>query len=733
MTSKNLCFKLMIEDLKRRVWTIALTILTMVFGLVVPAAIRSSSYLDQLSWRKEEYERVRAAKNLVNLLGINGAVITLLLILAVVWAVSGFKYLHNSRQVDFYHSIPVRRHQLFLSSYLNGILVPAVVYLVSQIIAAALVLRTGVGAEMVGTLPWTMFLVNMVYYSMMYTVTVIAMMLTGNLIVALLGTGVFLSYGPAVVYLTEGYKQVWFRTFYETEAQMWLMRRNICYSSPFANYMFALGDFSEGALGVRRVIGAAAVTAFMAVFAYGLYRIRPSEAAGRAMAFKKTKSPIKILIALPVSVVFGIFFYGLRSTLTWGIFGTVCGALITCCLMEIIYHFDFRKLFANWIHLAGCCGVSILLFLAGMYDWYGYDSYLPKATDIKSAAVLIGYTEGWVTYGEPKENTDYRGRKSYGWNYARDTEYQFGHMELTDIYPVMELAEKGIAAAQSNDPGAFWEVTQNWQESQRYVIQFRLNNGRVVNRQYWIPIDEEAAALRASIHDSKEYKRGVYPLLNQLPQDTSSVYFQQYNQVTPLTLSTDDRNHLLALYQKELEELTMEDRENSLPIGTIQFRTKELDQAIAYNRELDYGYEELEGRCYYPVYPSFIRTIEALEAAGVKPVLLEEAFIDSIMVTYSWKIGREGYTEPWEGDNIVIYDGKYDIQTLAPALVFYDYYNMNEFYDRDYAANIDVTVKFVPGVFSSDKRTNNGRFYIDLNRLSKEEADRLMLYGKSYD
>ncbi len=48
MTSKSLCFKLMREDLKRRMWTIALTVLGFVFTLLVPVALRSSAYLDRV-------------------------------------------------------------------------------------------------------------------------------------------------------------------------------------------------------------------------------------------------------------------------------------------------------------------------------------------------------------------------------------------------------------------------------------------------------------------------------------------------------------------------------------------------------------------------------------------------------------------------------------------------------------------------------------------------------------
>lgn len=31
----------------------------------------------------------------------------------------------------------------------------------------------------------------------------------------------------------------------------------------------------------------------------------------------------------------------------WTVFGLICGLLITSCLIEIIYHFDFKSLFAH--------------------------------------------------------------------------------------------------------------------------------------------------------------------------------------------------------------------------------------------------------------------------------------------------------------------------------------------------------------------------------------------------
>lgn len=735
MTSKSLCFKLMKEDLKRRVWTIALTALGLTFTLLVPVALKSSSYLDMIRKYADGYQKERAAEELINMVGINGLVIACLLTAAVVWAVSGFRYIHNSRQVDFYHSIPVKRHQLFLASYFNGIGVPMVIYLIIQVLSVALVFRTGIGGRLLGSTWWKIFLVNLIYYSMIYTTMIIAMMMTGNMVVALLGMAVFCSYGPAVMLLAMLYKSFWFHTYYETEAQIMALRRAVKNTSPFANYMFALGDYSSGSLGVRRMAGAVVVTGILAAIAYALYHIRPSEAAGKAMAFKKTESPIKHLIALPVGVVFGIFFYGLRSTVPWAVFGVLCGTGLTCCIMEIIYHFDFRRLFANWVHLAACFAISLLLVLAGMYDWYGYDSWLPDGGSVTSAAVIFHYDDDWVTYGDVEIKNDYAGRKMATWNYESQADYGLEHMNLTDIYTVMEFGKKGVEA----DKRVRSQKEDVWTSGERCTIEYRLSSGKSVYRQYYIP-SEDMKPLKTAVYDSREYKKGIYPLLEQTSSDVASVWYQQYNRKESLDLTAEETAHLLAVYQKELEELSMAVREKELPIGTIQFRTRELEEGIAANKENNnnYGYA-LEDRCYYPVYPSFTRTLEDLEHAGIQLVKLDTETVNDIMILYYWDPDEvygqddEFWNSKWSGDSeyshTEVYQKKEDLESLIPALVFKDYYNMNSYYEMKWPDNAEVYVTADFDVTSTydDRDGRSAGFQINMNKLSKEEIEKFGL------
>ncbi|MFR2692054.1 MAG: hypothetical protein ACLTBV_14015 [Enterocloster bolteae] len=62
------------------------------------------------------------------------------------------------------------------------------------------------------------------------------------------------------------------------------------------------------------------VLAFLAVTTLdlGLYRKRPSEAAGKAMAFKKSMPPIRILLVLGIGLAGGMFFWSLQTQAALG-------------------------------------------------------------------------------------------------------------------------------------------------------------------------------------------------------------------------------------------------------------------------------------------------------------------------------------------------------------------------------------------------------------------------------
>lgn len=144
MTSRHLYFKLLLEDLKRKTWAAALEGLALFFALPVALAMTLSNITNELYGDMTLVRGQAQARTMLEF-GNDYPVIMLILgIAAVVMGISAFSYLQNRRQVDFYHSLPVKRELQFAVHVTGGILITAAVYLAAQVIAIAVAAAGGV-------------------------------------------------------------------------------------------------------------------------------------------------------------------------------------------------------------------------------------------------------------------------------------------------------------------------------------------------------------------------------------------------------------------------------------------------------------------------------------------------------------------------------------------------------------------------------------------------------------
>ena len=157
MTSKNLFFKLMREDLKRRIWALGLAFLSFFFGMPVAAAMGASSISQSYQrWVAEgatfyggtvspEVERYNRMTELAEqIVGIHNVfTVCIIMAAAVVLGLTGFMYLHSKKQVDFYNSLPVRRELLYAVKYIDGILMILFMYLLNLLFAFGVFWPTG--------------------------------------------------------------------------------------------------------------------------------------------------------------------------------------------------------------------------------------------------------------------------------------------------------------------------------------------------------------------------------------------------------------------------------------------------------------------------------------------------------------------------------------------------------------------------------------------------------------
>ena len=141
--------------------------------------------------------------------------------------------------------------------------------------------------------------------------------MTGNTIVNVLGSAVFFLWGPGTVMLLIGYFSGYYITFYQDGNRFVELLQK---SSPAPWY---IGAVSEPEKAGSMALWAVAVTVLLIALCVFLYKKRPSEAAGRAMAFRKKPAgyqvaPCSAGLHSPV-----LIFREMMGSDGWSIFGLV--------------------------------------------------------------------------------------------------------------------------------------------------------------------------------------------------------------------------------------------------------------------------------------------------------------------------------------------------------------------------------------------------------------------------
>lgn len=623
MTSKNLYFKLMKEDLKSRLWAMAILGLGFFFAFPVSVTMRASML------RNPEYhaETLRSfTADVIQWLSFsNGLVTFMIMAAAIISGMSSFSYLNSRSKVDFYHGLPIRREKLYVANFIDGILIVAVPYGIMLLLGMLIGIANGIKPAGFCQLVLIGYVLNLVYFVWLYALITVAVMLTGNRIVAFLGFVVLSFILPCIILLTNGY----FLAFFETcmSDQMEGLAKWSVHLSPVSEFISRSSDYYR----VMPTMVAIIIALLLAVLGGILYQKRPSEAAGKAMAFEVTKPVIRIVVVLVSSLFLGLFFWALQEGMAWAVFGVCCGGVISHCVIEIIYHFDFKKLFSGKWQLAGCLVASILILFCFRYDWLGYDRYLPQENQIRSAAVNIPGWNGWVSYGECVKNQ----KGTFRWKGEDSRTYVLREMKDADVAAVRQIAVDGIAALQ-DDGGEYRPTT-------RVQICYTLNSGRKIYRCYWVPRDQLEADL-LPLYTSEAYKKGIYPVLSLSAEQVTEIRYQEYEpEIRLKNLSDASIHELLTAYQQELKSLTVEQMKQEVPAGLIRFVTPLESEALAWAEQYEqdtqrsasdnyggyyyddyyyndyYGYNNISRVSFYPVYRSFEQTCRLLEKYGIEP------------------------------------------------------------------------------------------------------------------
>ncbi len=320
------------------------------------------------------------------------------LILSAVWsivsAMAVFSYLYNSRSVQLYHALPIRREGLYLTNYLSGlsflVLPLGVVFLFTLAVEAVS-----------GTLmlwPLLQWLIAQVCFALFfYSFAAFCALFVGHIVALPVFYGIlnFLAFGMSQL-LSELFRQ--FVYGYHSWPAMSQLAQ---WLSPFI-VLYREGGVRVADNGGYFYTGLAAALAYalagLVLAAVGLlvYRVRPLETAGDVVAVKWVRPVFKYGVAFCAAVTIGIFLRELFRTLLpggmWPMLGLmVLGGLIGYFAAEMLLRKTFRVLRRSWKGALALCLVLTAAALTMNYDLIGFNR-APSRYNVVSVYLWGPYT-----------------------------------------------------------------------------------------------------------------------------------------------------------------------------------------------------------------------------------------------------------------------------------------------------------------------------------------------------
>lgn len=647
MTSKNLFFKLLKEDFRRRLWVFILASVVFfgTFGVVFTMVLErwvdnytenvlisdSFSYglTQDISMLEDELGQTLAqglAGDIVEFVALNPWLIIVACVGAVICGISGFSFLHSKKQVDFYHSLPLKRELLFAVRFLNGVLFFVIPYLISLLYVYLI-------CGIFGAMSWKIvqagtvgLVIHLMGFIVMYLVTILAVLLTGKLLLAFLGVSVLNLYAPALYGLIITLKEVFFITVYNNSLDFKDFILDMKYASPLSYYLAMYNNVynAETMKTFWLELGTfVIVAAVLTVAGIWLYKKRMSETSETAMSFRISEPIIRILLAVPVGVLVGFLFFVIQndysdgsSAIVWMIFGSVLGAFLAHGFIESLFRGDIKKCLSHKWQMLATMGIAVLIPLSFFFDVYGYDSYLPKKNQVREMAMYSRDLRFGGSY--------YDGEARY----VTAQEYALS-MPVEDFEAIYELAEILSEHAKLTRKDTFRigrVVTNQYVPNTEkgvymtdFVIRYILKDGSEVTRRYeynyWAVLD-----LLEQIYNNEEFKLSTSPVYAAQKNGYKVSFVECFSPLSEDAYRIrNNAEELARVYTEELLAMQFDDLGSVAGIGRIEF---------IYEGEW-YSHSAI-------LYPQMTRTIALLKECGYKVPTLENAEnIQELNISYS--------------------------------------------------------------------------------------------------
>ncbi len=663
MKSRIFSSSMVKENLKQRIWIPALVTV----GLIVLYPIYLMIQFDLWCDQKLTYEMIqRGYERFLAVSGMNMHTGIVAVVAGLICAVAGFEYLHSKKKLDCYHSLPVKRGQIYWQHVWAGLLS----FIVPLILAVFLAICVGASHGYFSFHFVKLGLLNIVGYSVLfllvYGVSLLAMMLTGRVLVGILGSCVLLVYMPALMQMFKGYESVFFKTCaaeYAKAGGIFKVLEN--YGSPLSWWVNVADRNRNGESVLVLLIGGLTVGILLLILNYWIYHRRPTEAAGHSMAFSMAARVIQYFIEIPLVLIMGLIGHEMviKHQNIWWVISMVVGLVIIHGVIEVIYYADFRKFFRHLGHLGISAVVVAVICVIYKADLIGYDRYLPaqdklESLDVSSESLTGSYHVHLTKQGDLV-------------TFENHTDSESDYLKLDAGDRMYDLIENTIN-----------NLDEKTSENEEIQIQVRycLKNGKKVYRSYSV-MQEALKEAAQTIPKTGQLKEALYPQLEEKSKYVTDigyengVYYTVYSQGEIAMKTGQEKNKLLSLLAQDVQEADSSVFEEE-PIGVLNVSYSNIISTMFSSD--GYGNEALL------IYPGFSRTCEYLKELGIEPKdELKLSQIEQISI-YQWDEENQ--------EEMETYTNQEDIKKLLPRLKLAN--TWTAWLDvRDLSRNVEIVLK----------------------------------------
>ena len=725
MISRRSYWAKWLENIKRRGWTFVLCAAVMLLLGPVFLSVNLTGLYNGGAFGSQTSEEMDLMMRtaFVSHIGFSQIWVFPALFFAVLFAVQGFCWLYSRQKMDLYMSVPVSSVKRYVMIWGNGIVCYAGLSFTGLLLCWATGAVFGVMSCYAAAQSMAAWAFQMLAFLAMYHVSLVAVMLTGNVLTALLGCAVLFSYEPAMRILYNHLKTMFYYSYCSADAER-MMR--LPWLSPFAGTLdlfervcyrdgYLVGVPGTGGLtwqfGIQT--GLLVICAASAgIFAYWLYRKRKTESYHRSVAFSPLAAVLELALLVPFGMAAGMAvtkMSGDSGIFLFGgcLLGTVCGH----AMIRLVYKRELKEVLGGKAVFAVSLTAAACFLGLFRFDWTGYDSYIPASREVR--AVSVSLESDYSAFGNYEEPL----WESGSVDMEEELLEKMASENTETIESVLWLAkkwrDKGMPGTVRDfeagaDTGYISEGEGKNENLRRWVVCYTMQGGRKVYRRFFADMEADQDKIDIIMKDPS-YQRVRYQIFSPMFEERLGEMKISFADGRTETLYTAEKGELLEALRTDFRQYGYSLISDSIPEGKICFELKSKE-----------GGQDSTRIWEYPLYKSFEKTGEVLARNGIEVRDWQTLYcadeVDEIRISYYH----------YEGKNKGLFEGE-KLPEQEITAVFTDRDQVEELLKALYSEELSWIAGEEFGTVDRDDRYTVQIFLSEEGRKAREKEPTLCL------